>query len=98
MTIMFGAGNLTNIISPALTFEMLPLGSTASRYLPITLLQEGIHSCRNFIHLAIGILYLLSCRPVAVNQMVILFLTYYLPQHPAPGVLARVSLALLATF
>ena len=30
--------------------------------------------------------------------MVILFLTYYLPQHPAPGVLARVSLALLATY
>ena len=54
MTIMFGAGNLTNIISPDLTFGMLPLGSTASRYPPITLLQEGIHSCRDFIYLAIG--------------------------------------------
>ena len=40
---------------------------------------------------------MLSCRPVGVNQMVILFLTYYLPQHPAPGVLAIVSLALLGT-
>ena len=30
--------------------------------------------------------------------MVILVLTYYLPQHPAPGVLATRSLALLATF
>ena len=29
--------------------------------------------------------------------MVILVLTYYLPQHPAPGVLAIVSLALLGT-
>ena len=41
---------------------------------------------------------MLSCRPVGVNQMVILFLTYYLPQNPAPGVLARVSLALLARY
>ena len=42
---------------------------------------------------------MLSCRPVGVNQMVIVFLTYYLPQHqqPAPGVLATWSLALLAT-
>ena len=40
---------------------------------------------------------MLSCRPVGVNQMVILFLTYYLPQHPAPGVLVIVSLALLGT-
>ena len=30
--------------------------------------------------------------------MVILVLTYYLPQHPAPGVLAIVSLALLGTY
>ena len=30
--------------------------------------------------------------------MVILVLTYYLPQHPAPGVLAIVSLALLAKY
>ena len=30
--------------------------------------------------------------------MVILVLAYYLPQHPAPGVLAIVSLALLGTY
>ena len=41
---------------------------------------------------------MLSCRPVGVNQMVILFLTYYLPQHSVPGVLAIVSLALLGTY
>ena len=41
---------------------------------------------------------MLSCRPVGVNQMVILFLTYYLPQHPASGVLEIVSLALLGTY
>ena len=41
---------------------------------------------------------MLSCRPVGVNQMVILFLTYYLPQHPVPGVLTMVSLALLGTY
>ena len=41
---------------------------------------------------------MLSYRPVGVNQMVILVLTYYLPQHPAPGVLAIVSLALLARY
>ena len=44
---------------------------------------------------------MLSYRPVGVeNQIVIVFLTYYLPQHqhPAPGVLATWSLALLATF
>ena len=41
---------------------------------------------------------MLSTRPVGVNQMAILFLTYYLPQHPAPGVLVRVSLALLAIY
>ena len=40
---------------------------------------------------------MLSCRPVGVNQMAILFLTYYLPQYPAPGVLEIVSLALLGT-
>ena len=40
---------------------------------------------------------MISCRPVGVNQMVDLFLTYYLLQHPAPGVLAIVSLALLGT-
>ena len=43
------------------------MGSTASRYPPITLLQEGIHSCRDFIHLAIGILYMLSYRTVGVK-------------------------------
>ena len=43
---------------------------------------------------------MLSCRPVGVNQMVIVDLTYYLPQHqhPAHGVLATWSLALLAIF
>ena len=43
---------------------------------------------------------MLSCRPVGVNQMVIVVLTYYLPQHqhPAHGVLATWSLALLAIF
>ena len=30
--------------------------------------------------------------------MVIVVLNYYLPQHPAPGVLAIVSLALLGTY
>ena len=40
--------------------------------------------------------YVLSYRLVGVNQMVIVFLTYYLPQHQhhAPGVLATRSLAL----
>ena len=44
--------------------------------------------------------YVLSYRPVGVNQMVIVFLTYYLPQyqHHAPGVLVTRSLALLATY
>ena len=41
---------------------------------------------------------MLSCGPVGVNQMVILFLTYYLPQHSAPGVLVIVSLTLLGTY
>ena len=43
--------------------------------------------------------YVLSYRPMGVNQMVIVFLTYYLPQHqhPAPGVLATRSVALLGT-
>ena len=92
MTIMCGAGNITNIISPAClplllvpllfslyfddhwmviyattTVGMLPLGSTANRYSHITLLQEDIHSCRNFIHLAIGILYMLSYRTVGME-------------------------------
>ena len=76
---------------------MLPLGSTASRYPPITLLQVGIHGLGIYL-LSYRDFYVLSCRPVGVNQMVIIFLTYYLPQHPPPGVLARVSLALLATY
>ena len=44
---------------------------------------------------------MLSCRPVGVNQIVILFLTYYLHSTStyAPSVLVtRVSLALLATY
>ena len=55
------------VIYLTLTCGMLPLGSTASRYPLITLLREGIHSCRDFIHLAIGILYMLSCRTVGVK-------------------------------
>ena len=46
---------------------MLWLEGTASRYPLITLLRVGIHSCRHFIHLAIGILYMLSCRTVGVK-------------------------------
>ena len=46
---------------------MLLLEGTASRYPLITLLRVGIHSCRDFIHLAIGILYMLSCRTVGVK-------------------------------
>ena len=44
--------------------------------------------------------YVLSYWPVGVNQMVIVFLTYYLPQHQhhTPGVLATRLLALLATY
>ena len=43
---------------------------------------------------------MLTCRPVGVNQMVIVVLTYCLPQHqhPTPSVLATRSLALLAIF
>ena len=55
------------VIYITLTCGMLSLGSTASRYPLITLLREGIHSCRDFIHLAIGILYMLSCRTVGVK-------------------------------
>ena len=55
------------VIYITLTFGMLPLGSTASRYPDITLLQEGIHSCRDFIHLAIGILYMLSYMTVGMK-------------------------------
>ena len=45
---------------------MLLLEGTASRYPLITLLRVGIHNCRDFIHLAIGILYMFSCRTVGV--------------------------------
>ena len=55
------------VIDIATTVGMLPLGSTASRYPHITLLQEGIHGCRNFLHLAIGILYMLSYRTVGIQ-------------------------------
>ena len=43
---------------------------------------------------------MLSCRCVGVNQMIIVVLTYYLPQHqhPVSGVLATWSLALLGTY
>ena len=75
------------------------LKGTASRYPLITLLQIGIHGYREYL-LSYRDFYVLSYRPVGVNQMVIVFLTYYLPQHQhqAPGVLATRSLALLATY
>ena len=75
---------------------MLPLGSTANRYSHITLLQEVIHGFRNFMLLAIETLYMFSYRTVGIEMMVIVVLTYCLPQlqHHAPGVLAVVSLAL----
>ena len=68
---------------------------TASRYPLITLLQVGIHGLGIYL-LSYRDFYMLSYRPVGVNQMVIVFLTYYLPQHqhPAPGVLAIRSIAL----
>ena len=88
------------VIYITLTFGMLPLGSTASRYPPITLLQEGIHSCRDFIHLAIGILYMISYRTVGMKTDGY-FCPYLLsPTAPAPHTrcIGDVSLALLATF
>ena len=56
------------VIYITLTCGMLLLESTASRYPLITLLQEGFHSCRDFIPLAIGVLYMLSCRTVGVKK------------------------------
>ena len=75
---------------------MLPLRITANRYSHITLLQEDIHGFRDFMLLAIGTLYMFSYRTVDIGMMVIVVLTYCLPQlqHHAPGVLAVVSLAL----
>ena len=55
------------VIYATTTILMLPLGSTASRYPYITLLQEDIHSYKNFIHLAIGTLYMLSYRTVGME-------------------------------
>ena len=55
------------VIYATTTVVMLPLGSTANRYSHITLLQEDIHSYRNFILLAIGILYMLSYRTVGMK-------------------------------
>ena len=55
------------VIYVTTTVVMLSLGSTASRYPHITLLQEDIHSYRNSIHLAIGILYMLSYRTVGME-------------------------------
>ena len=46
---------------------MLLLEGTASRYPLITLLPVGIHSCGDFIHLAMGILYMLICRTGGVK-------------------------------
>ena len=75
---------------------MLPLGITANGYSHITLLQEDIHGFRDFMLLAIGILYMFSYRTVGLEMVVIVVLTYCLPQlqHHTPGVLAVVSLAL----
>ena len=65
---------------------MLLLEGTASRYPLITLLRVGIHSCRDFIHLAIGILYMLSCRAVGVKTDGN-FCPYLLsPTAPAPHI------------
>ena len=55
------------VIYATTTAVMLPLASTANRYKHITLLQEDIHSYRNFIPLAIGILYMLSYRTVGME-------------------------------
>ena len=55
------------VIYATTTVVMLPLGSTANRYPHITLLQENIHSYRNFILLAIGILYMISYRTVGMK-------------------------------
>ena len=108
LTIVCGAGNLTHTISPAYLL-ITPLFSlysdghwvvlyatTANRYSHITLLQEVIHGFRNFMLLAIETLYMFSYRTVGIEMMVIVVLTYCLPQlqQHAPGVLAVVSLAL----
>ena len=68
---------------------------TASRYPLITLFQVGIHGLGVYL-LSYRDFYMLSYKLVGVNQMVIVFLTCYLPQHqhPAPGVLATWLLAL----
>ena len=55
------------VIYISLICGMLLLESNASRYPLITLLRVGIHSCRDFIHLATGILYMLSCRTVGMK-------------------------------
>ena len=46
---------------------MLPLGITAKRYPHITLLQEDIHSFRDFMLLAIGTLYMFSYRTAGMK-------------------------------
>ena len=46
---------------------ILPLGITAKRYPHITLLQEDIHSFRDFMLLAIGTLYMFSYRTVGMK-------------------------------
>ena len=101
LTIVCGAGNLTHTISPAYLlitplFSLYSDATTANRYSHITLLQEVIHGFRNFMLLATETLYMFSYRTVGIEMMVIVVLTYCLPQlqHHAPGVLAVVSLAL----
>ena len=46
---------------------LLPLGISATKYPPITLLQEDIHSFRDDMLLAIGTFYMLSYRTVGMK-------------------------------
>ena len=46
---------------------LLPLGISATKYPPKTLLQEDIHSCRDDMLLAIGTFYMLSYRIVGLK-------------------------------
>ena len=46
---------------------MLPLGISATKYPPITLLQEDIHSFRDVMLLAIGTFYMFSYRTVGMK-------------------------------
>ena len=46
---------------------LLPLGISATKYPPMTLLQEDIHSFRDDMLLAIGTFYMLSYRTVGLK-------------------------------